>query len=155
MHDSLVQQVIEAHGEKEGALLPVLHAVQAALGYIPADTVPAIAKALRLSRAEVHGVLSFYHDFRPEPGGRHTLQVCRAEACQAVGARELEAHVLATLGIDYGQTTPDGALTLEPVYCLGNCACGPAIRFDDTVLGRVGNATIDALLDDLAREENA
>jgi len=126
--------------------MPLLHALQDALGYIPANTVPAIARALHLSRAEVHGVISFYHDFRSEPAGDHTLQICRAEACQAMGSRQLEAHVKERLGIDYGGTTADGAITLQAVYCLGNCACSPSVRLDDEIHARVDAARLDELL---------
>lgn len=124
----------------------MLHAIQHALGYIPAESVPVIARALQLSRAEVHGVISFYHDFRSAPAGRHTLQICRAEACQAMGARALEDHARASLGIDYGDTTADGDFTLEPVYCLGNCACSPSVRIDDDIHARVDPARLDELL---------
>ena len=124
--DELIAAHIARFREVPGGLLPLLHAVQDSLGCIPAGAVPAIAGALGLSRAEVHGVISFYHDFRSESVGRHVLQICRAEACQAMGSRELEAHVKARLGIDYGATSADGAVTLEAVYCLGNCACSPS-----------------------------
>ena len=129
-----------------GALLPVLHAVQDALGYVPKDAVPLIAHALNLSRAEVHGVVSFYHYYRTEKPGRHVVQLCRAEACQAVGAAHLEAHAKRTLGVDFHGTTADGAVTLEPVYCLGNCALGPAAMVDDRLQGRVTPQRFDALI---------
>jgi formate dehydrogenase subunit gamma len=132
-----------------GGLLPLLHALQEALGYIPAAAVPAIARGLQLSRAEVHGVISFYHDFRSEPAGKHILQICRAEACQAMGSRALEAHAKQRLGIDYGDTTADGTISLEPVYCLGNCACSPSVRLDDEIHARVDPARLDTLLDGL------
>ncbi len=132
-----------------GALLPLLHAIQDALGYVPEPTVPVIAQELNLSRAEVHGVISFYHHFRRELPGRHIVQVCRAESCQAVGARTLEAEAKALLGIDFHQTTADCCITLEPVYCLGNCACSPAIRIDDEVHGRVDSRKLAVLLDEL------
>jgi formate dehydrogenase subunit gamma len=128
-------------------LLPVLHAVQDALGHVPAGAVPVIAAGLNLSRAEVHGVLSFYHHFRTEPPGRHVLQLCRAEACQALGAVALEQHVKRRLGIDFGQTTADGSVTLAPVYCLGNCACGPSLMLGAELHGRVGPDLFDELLD--------
>jgi formate dehydrogenase subunit gamma len=105
-----------------------------------------IASALNLSRAEVHGVMSFYHDFRAEPAGEHTVHLCRAEACQAMGARALERHVQARLGIGFGETTPDGLFTLEPVYCLGNCACPPSIRINDEVHARVSPDKFDELI---------
>ncbi|MEM1114442.1 MAG: formate dehydrogenase subunit gamma [Pseudomonadota bacterium] len=144
--ESLINDCIERFAAEPGGLLPLLHAVQEIEGYIPAAAIPAIAKALSLSQAEVHGVISFYHDFRTAPGGRHTLQLCVAEACQAVGARDLEAHALAALGMAMGETSADGQVTLEPVYCLGNCACSPSVRIDDAVYGRVDNERLDALL---------
>jgi formate dehydrogenase subunit gamma len=148
MHDSdtVIAELASRYREIPGGLLPLLHAVQGALGHIPPSGVPAIARALGLSRAEVHGVISFYHDFRTEPAGRHRLQLCRAEACQAVGALELEAHAMRALGVAPGETSADGAVTLEPVYCLGNCACGPSVRLDDSIHGRVDPARLDALL---------
>jgi formate dehydrogenase subunit gamma len=129
-----------------GALLPIFHAVQRALGYVPKDAVPLIAHDLNLSLAEVHGVLSFYHYFRKEPGGRHVVHLCRAEACQAVGAAELEAHARQSLGVGFHGTTADGAITLEPVYCLGNCALGPSIMIDDELQGRVSATRFDTLM---------
>lgn len=141
-----VEESIRKYCDVPGGLLPLLHAVQDAIGFVPAAAVPAIARALHLSRAEVHGVISFYHDFRSAPAARHVLQICRAEACQAMGARALEAHARHRLGIDYGGTTADGALTLEPVYCLGNCACSPSVRLDDEIHARVDAARLDELL---------
>lgn len=132
-----VQHIIASLQHKPGALLPILHGVQDTLGYIPPDAVPAIAKALNLSRAEVHGVISFYHYFRDTPPGQHTIHLCRAESCQAMQGTALETHVKNTLGIDYHQTTADGKFSLEPVYCLGNCACSPALQIDEEVYGRV------------------
>ncbi len=129
-----------------GALLPILHEVQAALGFVPADAVPLIAHELNLSRAEVHGVISFYHYFRTTKPGRHVLHLCRAEACQALGAVELEAHAKRSLGIDFHGTTADGAITLEPVYCLGNCALGPAAMLDEDLQGRLTPESFDALV---------
>lgn len=144
-----VRDLARAHRELPGALLPLLHAIQDALGHVPDAAVSVIAEELNLSRAEVHGVISFYHHFRREPPGRHIVQVCRAESCQALGARALEAEARALLGIDFHQTTPDRCITLEPVYCLGNCACSPAIRIDDDVHGRVDVRTLAVLLDEL------
>ncbi|MBZ9569122.1 formate dehydrogenase subunit gamma [Modicisalibacter tunisiensis] len=144
-----IQREVDALKDQPGAMLPILHAIQDRCGYIPDAAVPIIADALRQTRAEVHGVISFYHHFRTHPVGSHVIQVCRAEACQAVGARQLEAHVKARLGVDYHQTTRDNAFTLEPVYCLGNCACGPSIRVNDTIHGRVSAARLDRLVDDL------
>jgi formate dehydrogenase subunit gamma len=143
--------IIARYRDVPGGLLPLLHALQEALGYIPAAAVPAIARGLQLSRAEVHGVISFYHDFRSEPAGKHILQICRAEACQAMGSRALEAHAKQRLGIDYGDTTADGAISLEPVYCLGNCACSPSVRLDDEIHARVDPARLDTLLDGLGQ----
>lgn len=129
-----------------GALLPILHAVQHALGFVPHDSVPLIARELNLSLAEVHGVLSFYHYFRKQRGGRHVVHLCRAEACQALGAVGLEAHVKSCLGIDFHGTTADGAISLEPVYCLGNCALGPSIMIDEQLQGRVSATRFDSLM---------
>ena len=146
----VIEQRLQEYREVPGGLLPLLHAIQGYLGYVPPESVAAIAKGLNLSRAEVHGVISFYHDFRSEPAGRHVLQICRAEACQAMGSRELEAHAKNTLGIDYGGTTADGAISLEPVYCLGNCACSPSVRIGDNIHARVDAARLDALIASLA-----
>jgi formate dehydrogenase subunit gamma len=136
-HATVIGRVIEQRRHLAGALLPILHGIQDALGHVPAQAVPQIAAALNLSRAEVHGVVSFYHDFRSAPPGRHTIHLCRAEACQSMGADKLIAHARARLGIDFHQTSADGAVTLEPIYCLGNCACSPAMRVDGEVVGRV------------------
>ena len=130
-----------------GALMPILHGVQAALGYVPKDAVPLIAAGLNWSRADVHGVLSFYHYFRKEPPGRHVVHMCRAEACQSVGAVALEAHAKKSLGIDFHQTTADGTISLEPVYCLGNCSLGPSIMVDKQLQGRVSPKRFDELME--------
>ena len=129
-----------------GALLPVLHAVQEALRFVPKDAVPLIARELNLSVAEVHGVVSFYHYFLQERPGRHVVHLCRAEACQALGSVALEAHAKATLGVDFHGTTRDGAITLEPVYCLGNCALGPSLMLDEQLHGRITPDRFDALM---------
>jgi formate dehydrogenase subunit gamma len=129
-----------------GALLPVLHAVQEALTFVPKDAVPLIAQELNLSIAEVHGVVSFYHYFLQERPGRSVVHLCRAEACQALGSNALESHVKARLGIDYHGTTIDGAITLEPVYCLGNCALGPSVMIDQQLHGRMTAERFDALM---------
>jgi formate dehydrogenase subunit gamma len=129
-----------------GALLPVLHAVQEALTFVPKDAVPLIARELNLSIAEVHGVVSFYHYFLQERPGRHVLHLCRAEACQALGSVALEAHAKEKLGVDFHGTTSDGAITLEPVYCLGNCALGPSLMIDQQLHGRVTAERFDALM---------
>jgi formate dehydrogenase subunit gamma len=146
----VIEQRVQEYREVPGGLLPLLHAIQGDIGYIPPESVAAIARGMNLSRAEVHGVISFYHDFRSAPAGRHVLQICRAEACQAMGSRELEAHAKHSLGIDYGGTTADGAISLEPVYCLGNCACSPSVRIDDNIHARVDAARLDALIASLA-----
>jgi formate dehydrogenase subunit gamma len=137
---------IGALSSMPGALLPILHELQAEFGYVPDEATPLIADALNLSRAEVVGVVHFYHDFRTTPGGRHTVQVCRAEACQAVGADALAAHAETRLGVPMGDTTEDGAVTLRAVYCLGNCALGPAVMVDGRLCGRVTPERFDALL---------
>jgi formate dehydrogenase subunit gamma len=129
-----------------GALLPILHSIQDKIGYVPNDAIPIVAQALNLSRAEVHGVLTFYHYFRTQRPGRHVFHLCRAEACQAVGAAALEAHAKKSLGIDFHGTTADGAITLQPVYCLGNCALGPSLMIDDRLQGRVTTTRFDALV---------
>ena len=142
-----VRAVIDERRDLPGALLPVLHGIQDALGYVPDDAVALIAHELNLSRAEVHGVISFYHHFRTHQPGRHTVSICRAEACQALGARALEAHAKKTLGVDFHETTADGAITLEAVYCLGNCGCGPSVLIDaDELHARVTPAVFDALV---------
>lgn len=137
VHSDRIAEILEAHQGLEGPLLPILHAVQEAFGYIPDSAIPQIAKALMLSKAEVHGVVSFYHDFRSKPAGRHVLKLCRAEACQTVGADAVAGRIKAALGIDWHETTPDGRVTLEPVFCLGLCACGPAAMVDGRLVGRV------------------
>ncbi|MES2143164.1 MAG: formate dehydrogenase subunit gamma [Pseudomonadota bacterium] len=141
-----VEEILAAHQGLEGPLLPILHAVQAELGYVPQLVLPQIAKALNLSKAEVHGVVSFYHDFREAPAGRHVLKLCRAEACQAMGADRVAAHAQSTLGVDWHETTKDAAVTLEPVFCLGLCACGPAAMIDGRLVGRCDEARVDALI---------
>jgi formate dehydrogenase subunit gamma len=144
---SAVQIALDAHRQTPGALLPVLHAVQGTLGYIPDAAVTQIAHGLNLSRADVHGVVSFYHYFRIQPAGKHIVYLCRAEACQALGARALEAHAKNSLGIDFHETTADGSITLEPVYCLGNCGCGPSVLVDtDDLHARVTPEAFDALV---------
>ena len=141
-----IDQHIEAHINVPGALMPLLHAIQDDIGYVPQDSYEAIAKALNLSVAEVHGVVTFYHHFRTHQPGKHILQICRAESCQAMGSEALEAHVKKTLGIDYHQTTADGAITLEAVYCLGNCACSPSVAIDEQVCGRVDTDRVNEII---------
>ena len=138
--------IIAELNDRPGATLPILHALQEHFGYVDRACVPDVAAALNLSQAEIHGVLSFYHDFRAEPAGRRVIKLCRAEACQAVGCRALEAHVQRRLGIGFGQTTPDRRFTLEAVYCLGNCALGPAALVDGEIHGRLDAARLDALI---------
>lgn len=132
--------------DQPGALLPVLHGVQAALGYVPEEAIPLIAREMNLSRADVHGVVTFYHYFRSQPAGKRTIYLCRAESCQAMGAARLEQHIKQRLGVDFHQTTADGAWTLEPVYCLGNCACSPAMMVGDELKGRMTPERFDAWL---------
>jgi formate dehydrogenase subunit gamma len=147
--ERVVADVVRRNADTPGALLPILHEVQHALGYVPREAVPRIAAALNLSRAEVHGVVSFYHEFRDSPPGRHTLKICRAESCQAMGAEGLVAHAERRSGAALGSTTADGALTVEPIYCLGLCALSPAIMVDEQVHGRVTAEELDTLLDAL------
>lgn len=149
----IVEAAVAEQRGRIGPLLPVLHSIQDKLGYVPADAVPMIARALGISRAEVHGVITFYHDFRTEPAGEHIVHLCRAEACQAMGARELERHACQRLGIGLGETTADGLFTLEPVYCLGNCACSPSIRINDEIHARVSPVKFDALIERLEAAE--
>jgi formate dehydrogenase subunit gamma len=140
------EEVLAAHTHLEGALLPILHAIQDSFGFIPQDCVQPIAEGLNIGRAEVHGVITFYHDFREAPAGRHVVKICRAEACQAQGGTALADDTLARLGLEWHGTTANGAVTIEPVYCLGLCACGPAAMVDGKVLGRVDQARMDAIL---------
>ncbi len=139
--------IIADHAEMDGAALPILHALQHAFGCVPRDAVPMVAKALNLTRAEVHGIVTFYHEFRHSPPGRHILHVCRAEACQALGGDQVVAHARDRLGVDWHGTTPDGAVTLEPVFCLGLCAIGPAAMLDGEPLARLDAAKLDAVLE--------
>jgi len=141
-----IQEAIAQLRTLDGPLIPVLHRIQEVLGFVPPDGIPLIASELNLSRAEVHGVMSFYHYFRSEPPGRHVIHLCRAEACQSVGAAALEAHAKKTLGIAFHQTTADGAVSLEPVYCLGNCALGPSVMVDNQLEGRVSPRRFDELV---------
>jgi formate dehydrogenase subunit gamma len=144
-------EIIAEHTHLEGATLVILHALQQAFGYVPRPAIPMIAHALNLSRAEVHGVFTFYHDFRREPAGRHVLKLCRAEACQAAGGDALAARAEAKLGIAIGNTTADDRVTLEPIYCLGLCATAPSAMLDGRVVGRLNEARIDALITEAQR----
>ncbi len=135
----------------EGATLPILHAVQEAFGHVPRDSIPVIAAALNRTRAEIHGVVSFYHDFREEPAGRHHVRVCRAEACRSMGSDRIVAGFETALGITLGTTSPDGAVTLEPVYCLGLCATAPAAMIDGKPVGRLDEAAAQRLAREIGR----
>jgi formate dehydrogenase subunit gamma len=150
-HQEILSGIVARLKDTPGALLPILHAVQDALGFVPAAAVPIVADGLNISRAEVHGVISFYHYFRETPPGRHTIHLCRAEACQSMGARALEAHAKQSLGVDFHETTGNGAFSLEPVYCLGNCASSPAVMIDRELYGRVTPDTFDDLLSEWDR----
>ncbi|MGJ0483380.1 MAG: formate dehydrogenase subunit gamma [Methylomicrobium sp.] len=141
-----VHDIIANLKDIPGALLPILHAIQDKLGYIPADTVPDIAKSLNLSRAEVHGVISFYHYFRETPPGKTTVHLCRAESCQAKGAKALEAHVKNKLGINYHETTADGVFSLEPIYCLGLCSVSPSMQIGEQLYGRANAELFDSVI---------
>jgi formate dehydrogenase subunit gamma len=144
-------EIIAEHAHLEGATLVILHALQGAFGYVPEPAIPMIAEALNLSRAEIHGVFTFYHDFRHEPAGKHVLKLCRAEACQAAGGDALAARAEARLGIALGNTTADHRVTLEPIYCLGLCATAPSAMLDGRIVGRLDEARIDALVAEVQR----
>jgi formate dehydrogenase subunit gamma len=144
-------EIIAEHSKVEGATLVILHALQEAFGYVPEDAVPMIANELNLSRAEVYGVFTFYHDFRAKPAGRHVLKLCRAEACQAAGGDALVERAEQKLGIALGSTTPDERVTLEPIYCLGLCATAPSAMLDGRLVGRLDAARIDALCSEAQR----
>jgi formate dehydrogenase subunit gamma len=143
-----VLRIIDSLEHKEGALMPVLHGIQDALGYIPPESVPVVAERMNLSRAEVHGVISFYPYLRSKPPGRHTVHLCRAESCQSMHSTALEQHAKSRLGVDFHGTTKDGGFSLEPVYCLGNCALSPAMMVDGRVYGRVTPQRFDAVVSD-------
>lgn len=147
-HAQAIKAAIDAHRDKPGALLPILHALQDALGYVPPESLATIAHELNITRAEIYGVVTFYHHFRSTPPGRRIVRICRAEACQALGARALETHAKKTLGIDFHETTSDGAITLEAVYCLGNCGCGPSVLVgEDELHARVTPPAFDELVE--------
>ena len=141
-----VRRIVAQHRERPGPLLEVLHAIQATLGYVPEGAVPVVAEELNLSRAEVHGVVTFYHFFRRHRPGAHTVSLCQAESCQAMGAEALAEHAQQRLGIEFHQTTADGRFSLEPIYCLGNCACSPAAMIDGRLYGRLTPEAFDALV---------
>ncbi|MBK4217824.1 formate dehydrogenase subunit gamma [Paracoccus caeni] len=143
-----IRAIVAPMTSLEGPLLPMLHELQRIYGFVPEAAVPVLADVLNLGRAEVHGVISFYHDFRDHPTGRHVLKICRAEACQSMGANALAESTLKKLGIGWHDTTSNGAVTVEPVYCLGMCACAPAAMIDGRVVGRVDQARMQRLLDE-------
>ncbi|MEQ1883862.1 MAG: formate dehydrogenase subunit gamma [Bryobacteraceae bacterium] len=147
--------IIEGLVHLPGALLPILHALQDEFGYIDETAVPPVAKALNLSKAEVYGVISFYHDFRKSPPGRHVLRICRAEACQSMGCDALIRHVESRVGAKLGQTAVDGSITLEPVYCLGNCALSPSVMLDGKLYGRVSKKVADDLIGQASEQGEA
>jgi formate dehydrogenase subunit gamma len=149
--ESQAAEILSRHEGQAGTLLPILHDVQAAFGHVPAEAVPFIASALNLSRAEVHGVVSFYHDFRRAPAGRHVLKLCRAEACQSMKGAEFANQVLKRFETDWGGTTPDGRLTVEATYCLGLCACAPAAMLDGEPMARLDADSIDEIAREVGR----
>lgn len=144
--EARARDIVARHEGIEGPLLPILHDIQEVFGHVPEAAVPVIAQALNLSRAEVHGVVTFYHDFRREPAGRHVLKMCRAEACQAMGGERLVAAAEERLGTKCGSTSPDGRVTLEPVYCLGLCATAPSAMIDDRVVGRLDERKLAGII---------
>jgi formate dehydrogenase subunit gamma len=148
----VVLRIVAEHKFRPGPLIEILHGVQASLGFVPAGAVPLIAQGLNLSRAEVHGVVTFYHFFRDKPAGRHIVRLCQAESCKAMGADALAAHAMQRLGIEFHETTANGDISLEPVYCLGNCACSPALMIDnDDLRGRVTAQGFDEIVAALER----
>jgi formate dehydrogenase subunit gamma len=145
-HSDTVSRIVADMKGRPGPLLEVLHAIQSELGYVPDGAVPLVAQGLNISRAEVHGVVTFYHYFRRTPPGKRVVSLCRAEACQSMGADALAEHAKRRLGVDFHQTTPDGEISLEPVYCLGNCACSPAAMVDGRLYGRLTPERFDAMI---------
>jgi formate dehydrogenase subunit gamma len=150
-NEARATEIIATERHREGPLLPILHGFMEAFGYVPEPAVPLVAEALNLSRAEVHGVVTFYHDFRREPAGRHVVKLCRAESCQAMGCERLAGHLEDKLGIPFGETTRDGAVTLEAVYCLGLCAQSPAAMVDGRVVAWLDEAKLDRVLAEAVR----
>ena len=145
-HSDTVSRIVADMKGRPGPLLEVLHAIQSELGYVPDGAVPLVAQGLNISRAEVHGVVTFYHYFRRTPPGKRVVSLCRAEACQSMGADALAEHAKRKLGVDFHETTPDGEISLEPVYCLGNCACSPAAMVDGRLYGRLTPERFDAMI---------
>ena len=150
-HTDRIAEILDAHRGLEGPLLPILHAIQAEFGHVPESAIPQITAALTISKAEVHGVISFYHDFRETPAGRHVLKLCRAEACQAAFGKSVADRAKEKLGIDWHETTPDGSVTLEPVFCLGLCACGPAAMVGDRLVGMLTPKKVEKLIDEVLK----
>jgi len=149
-NEDRARAIIAAEAGRPGAALPILHALQGVFGCVPLAAEPLVASVLNITRAEVHGIVTFYHEFRRMPPGRHVLHVCRAEACQSVGAEAVADHLRAALDVDWHETTRDGAVTLEPVFCLGLCACGPSALLDGQPVGRLDAARVDRMLEMLA-----
>ena len=145
--EATIRELAVAHADWDGPLLPILHAVQDRFGFLPPETTPTVADVLNLSLADVHGVISFYDYFRTTPPGERQIRVCRSEACQAIGGQRLADHIQTRLSISFHETTPDGRFSLEPVYCLGNCACSPAIMIDTEVHGRMTPERFDGLIE--------
>jgi formate dehydrogenase subunit gamma len=148
MSTPLVRDIVATHRGQRGALLPILHSIQEALGCVPPEVIPVLADELNLSRADVHGVVSFYHDFRATPAGRTNVRICRGEACQAVGAERLVDHLRDRCGMSLGDTSIDGSVTVEQVFCLGNCALGPAAQVNGRLRGRLDEARLSAILEE-------
>ena len=144
--ETRIREILDAHRGQEGSLLPILHDVQHTFGYVPEEALPIIAADLQISKAEAHGVMTFYHDFREKPAGRHVLKICRAEACQTMGADAIAEQACRKLGLDWHETSKDGRVTLEPIFCLGLCACGPAAMVDGKLVGRLDEAKLDKII---------
>lgn len=149
--EARAREIIEAHLGLEGPALPILHALQAVFGCVPREAVPMVASALNVSRAEMHGIVTFYHDFRDTPAGRHVVKVCRAEACQARGGRAIGDRIAELLGLKWYETSSDGRVTLEPVYCLGLCASGPSAMVDGIPFARLDKVGAERLVEEVAR----
>lgn len=140
------QAVVDECSHLEGPLLPILHGLQEEFGFVPPETLPQVANALNISRAEIHGVVSFYHDFRSHPAGRHVLKLCRAEACQSMGGNAMAARLQQALGVGFHATAKDGSVTLDPVYCLGLCSSAPAAMLDGEVIGQLDSQAVEEIV---------
>ncbi len=149
--EDIARGIVVRHVAQEGAALPILHALQDEFGYLPEETLPIVAGALNISRAEIYGVATFYHDFHLKPRGKHTLTLCRAEACQSMGAVSLAERAKARLGVDFGETTRDGKVTLEQTFCLGLCACAPSGTIDGKLVARLTPQKLDAIITEAER----